>query len=87
MYGGAFFKLGCPFLGRYMKMGQSRTRDGWGVQNGPKRQDVLYGRSLMSKSAYFFIWFKYIESQSEYKTGDEMTWHLLTFNKIEKNLL
>ena len=25
-----------PFLGRYMKIGQNRTRDGWGGQNGPK---------------------------------------------------
>ena len=43
---GIFVKLGHPFLGWYMKMGQIRTRDGWGVPKGPKKQDVLYGRSL-----------------------------------------
>ena len=49
---GYFLKLGRPFLGRYMKMGQDRTRDGWGVQKGPKKWDVLYGRSLINLTFY-----------------------------------
>ena len=47
MKGGHIVKLGRPFLGRYMKMGQSRTWDGWGVQMSLKKWDVLYGRSRM----------------------------------------
>ena len=43
---GYSFQLGRPFLGRFMKMGQGRTRVGWGVQKWPKKWDVLYGRSL-----------------------------------------
>ena len=43
---GGIVKLGRPFLGRYMKMGQSRTWDGWGVQMSLKIWDVLYGCSL-----------------------------------------
>ena len=46
--GGVIVKFGRPFLGRYMKMGQSRTLDGWGVQIILKKWDVLYGRSLIS---------------------------------------
>ena len=42
MEGGLFFlKLGRPFLGRYMKMGQIRTRDGWGVKKGLKKRDIF----------------------------------------------
>ena len=44
--GGGIVKLGRPFLGRYVKMGQSRTWDGWGVQRSLKKWDILYGRSL-----------------------------------------
>jgi len=40
-------KLGHPFSGRYVKMGQSRTWDGWGVQMSLKIWDVLYGCSHM----------------------------------------
>ena len=44
--GEVIVKLERPFLGRYMKMGQSRMWDGWGGQNEPEKWDVLYGRSL-----------------------------------------
>ena len=44
---GGIVKLGRPFLGRYMKMGQGRTSDGWMVQKGQKKRDVLYGCSLI----------------------------------------
>lgn len=47
---GTFVELGRPFMGRYMKMGQNRTWDGWGVQITPKKWDVLCGCSLMEKS-------------------------------------
>ena len=43
---GVIVKLGHPFRGRDLKMGQSRTWDGWGVQMSLKKWDVLYGRSL-----------------------------------------
>ena len=49
------FKLGRPFLGKYMKMGQSRTRDGWGVQKGLQKRDVFYGCSLIR----FFFSYKF----------------------------
>ena len=42
---GGCCQIGTSFFGRYMKMGQSRTRDGWGVQRGRKKWDVLYGCS------------------------------------------
>ena len=44
--GDIFAKLGRPFLDWFIKMGQVRTRDGWGVKKGLKKWDVLYGRSL-----------------------------------------
>ena len=42
---GGIVKFGRPFLGRYVKMGQSRTWDGWGIQMSLKNWDFLYGRS------------------------------------------
>ena len=54
---GGVVKLGHPFLGRYMKMGQSRTWDGWGVQMSLKIWDVLYGCSLIMINELWIIIF------------------------------
>ena len=38
MWGGeGIVNLGRPFLGRYVKVGQSRTWDGWGGPNEPEK--------------------------------------------------
>ena len=52
VWGVIFVKLGRPFLGWFIKMGQVRTRDGWGVKKGLKKRDVLYGRSLTNKTVF-----------------------------------
>ena len=44
-WGRGIGKVGRPFLGWYVKMGQSRTWDGWVIQMSLKKWDVLYGLS------------------------------------------